>query len=96
MSWTRRITECIDCRQTRVHHGRGLCAACYRRHEWHGTLDNFERLTYARDELLGEWDLLRLEGYTRAQAAERLGITKARLEKAIERDQRRQREGVAA
>lgn len=88
-----RIDECAGCHRERQMHGRNLCSACYFRLRRNGTIHDFERNTYTRAELIAEWDLLRLEGYTRAQAAERLGITKARLEKAIEREQRA---GVAA
>jgi hypothetical protein len=37
-------------------------------------LDDYPRTTWSRDELMGEWDLLRSEGYTRRNAAERLGL----------------------
>jgi hypothetical protein len=36
-----------------------------------------------------DWDFLRRQGYTRRGAAERMGITKKRLEKAIERHSQR-------
>lgn len=93
MSIPSRIIQCADCGQRRLHRSRGLCVPCHARHVYHGTLDQFERLTYTNDELVAEWEHLRADGHTRAQAAERLGITKARLEKAI---QRATRKGVAA
>ena len=46
------------------------------------------RSTIPLADLLEDWELLSRNGYTRAQAAERLGIKKARLEKAIERGRR--------
>jgi hypothetical protein len=42
--------------------------------------------------MVEDWDLLRRNGYSRRQAAERMGITKKRLEKAIERVGRRMQE----
>lgn len=61
---------------TRVdtHEGRGLCPPCYRQAQYAGRLDDYPRTTWSRDELMGEWDLLRSEGYTRRNAAERLGL----------------------
>jgi hypothetical protein len=41
---------------------------------------------------VADWDDLRRQGYTRALAAERMGITKKALEKAIERTARRMQE----
>jgi hypothetical protein len=38
---------------------------------------------------VADWDMLRRHGYTRAAAAEYMGISKKRLEKAIERTSRR-------
>lgn len=64
---------------------RGLCAACY---DWvtrHGCVDDYARVTWPSDELLAEWDLLRRDGHTMRQAAERLGVSYAALDKAIQR-----------
>jgi predicted DNA-binding protein (UPF0251 family) len=41
---------------------------------------------------VADWDMLRRLGYTRAAAAEYMGISKKRLEKAIERTSRRMAE----
>jgi hypothetical protein len=46
----------------------------------------------ASEWLVEDWDLLRRHGYTRRAAAEYMGITKKRLEKAIERQSRRLKE----
>jgi transposase-like protein len=61
---------------TRVdtHEGRGLCPPCYRQAHYSGRLDEYPRRSWSRDELMGEWDLLRSDGYTRRNAAERLGL----------------------
>lgn len=69
------------------HAGRGLCCACFERVR--GLDDRPERLTYARAELLAEWDLLYDRSRSRAAncrlIAPRLGMTYAALEKAITR-----------
>jgi hypothetical protein len=45
--------------EVRKHSGRGLCASCWNRAYYSGTLDEYPR-TYRRgDELLTEWDSLR-------------------------------------
>ena len=81
---------CVDCGTHRPGaRWRRLCGTCYERHRYHGTVDRFQRTTWINDELIAEWEWLASEGYTRAQAAERLGMSKKRLEKAIERHQRR-------
>lgn len=90
-----RRTECVDCGHTRWHSGRGLCGSCWHRHDRNGTLENFPRVTRDRAEILEDWAFLSREGYTRAEAARRMGITKKCLEKAIERA-RRAGEQVAA
>ena len=68
-----------------VHGGRGLCNACHGKERYHGRLDDYPRRTRSRDELLAEWDLLRGEGHTRVQAAERLGMHPSAFERALQR-----------
>ena len=68
-----------------VHAGRGLCNACHKRADYHGRLADHPRSTWSRDEVLSEWELLRGEGHTRVQAAERLGMTPAAFERALQR-----------
>jgi hypothetical protein len=41
------------------HVARGLCRACYEQANRAGTLEDYPRGTWARDELLDEWDRLR-------------------------------------
>jgi hypothetical protein len=69
------------------HAARGLCWRCYNRAERAGTLDDFPR-RYRRDELVAEWELLASAGYTRAQAAARLGIKPESLYRALLRAER--------
>lgn len=40
----RRIVVCADCGQTRRNQARGLCIACYRRHQYHGTIERFSTI----------------------------------------------------
>lgn len=72
---------------TRVvtHEGRGLCPPCYRSAHYEGRLGDYPRRTWSRDEVLSEWELLRGEGHTRLQAAERLGMNPATFERALQR-----------
>lgn len=65
--------------------GRGLCFRCYSRAKRAGTLIDYERRGFPRALLLEEWALLRSEGYTPRQAAERLGMSYDAFEKALER-----------
>lgn len=86
---------CRDCKlpradwpQTASGHargGRGLCRRCWNRHNFNHTLDQFPRSTWQRDELLEEWVFLRDTGCDVEAAAERVGMTRAALERALHR-----------
>lgn len=79
---------CARCTNTRAIKGRGLCEPCYV-HNWKsGTLADFERTSRTRDELLDDWEILRRQGFSMAHAADRLGITRKGLERAIDRARR--------
>lgn len=67
---------------------RGLCPACYCRENANGTLADWPRTTRTRDDVLDDWVILRAQGYTRRQAAERLGMTLAAFDGAIYRARR--------
>jgi len=56
------------------HEARGLCEPCYKREDYHGRLADYPRATWSRDDLMTEWELLRSEGYSRRDAADRLGV----------------------
>ena len=71
------------------HRGRGLCRGCHARRRRDGTLADAPRATMSADEVLEEWVMLRGEGHTVAQAAERLGMTYGALEKALDRARKR-------
>jgi hypothetical protein len=65
------------------HAGRGLCRPC---HQTAGEdRIDYERVGRSRDELMAEWEILRGEGYTKRQAAERLGMTFEAFDRAYHR-----------
>lgn len=90
---TRHCVECgrgigpsVSGRQSRIAHcGRGLCTPCYRIAEREGRLDDYEKRTYSRDELLDEWVILCRDGYTRDAAAARLKMKPKSFKRALER-----------
>lgn len=84
-----RIATCVVCGEDRRHEGRGLCGRCWYQARKAGTLDDFPCHRQPAAELVEDYEFLRRQGYTRALAAERMGVTKKRLEKAIERHTRR-------
>lgn len=84
-----RICDCADCGRRRPNKGRNLCDTCWQRNWKNGTLDAFPRATRPRADVLEDWAFLASQGYTRRTAADRMGISKDCLDKAIERDRRR-------
>lgn len=95
MTRQRWLTDCVRCHGEGWHQSRNLCEQCNWICRMDGTLDDWPRITWRRDELISEWQFLARQGHTRQQCADRLGITKKRLEKAIERHRRSQRESAA-
>lgn len=77
------MTGCVDCQASGPLRGRGLCPACYSRHKRRGTLADFPRVNWAADELLNEWVLLRDDRCSVTDAAARLGVTFAALDRAL-------------
>lgn len=69
------------------HASRGLCHPCYHRLAPDERLD-YPRLNRSREDLVEDWELLRSEGYTKRQAAERLGMTFAAFDRAWHRARR--------
>lgn len=67
------------------HIGRGLCSGCYDAHAYRGLHVDFERRTRSRDDVLSEWQLLRSEGHSKRQVAERLGMNLAAFNRALQR-----------
>lgn len=75
-----------------LHHGRGLCGKCYEIARLAGTLDAYPRLHRPYPHTWEDYDELAAQGYSREHAARRLGMTKAALEKALERRPQQTRE----
>lgn len=69
-------------------YARGLCRSHYSVAAYAGRLIDFERVQRSRDEVMTEWELLRSEGYTKRQAAERLRMTFGAFEAAYFRARR--------
>lgn len=62
------------------HAARGLCMHC-----WHTTSNRHDtpRLTRSRDELLDDYTILRAQGHTWRQCAQRLNMTYPAFERAM-------------
>ena len=67
------------------HQSRGLCTRCYTAFRKVGELDKYPPLTRSNAEVMEEWEWLRDAGYSREQAALRMGMTFAALDRAIYR-----------
>jgi hypothetical protein len=80
----RRQTDPPDGR--RPHYGRGLCRACYLRRSRAGTLADVERRRRSGADFRDDYRLLTAEGFTPAQVADRLGVTRAAVYKARTRN----------
>lgn len=63
--------------------GRGLCALCYQKENYHGRLEDYPRGTVSRDALLTEYEILRELGYTWRQCAIRLDMKYPTFERAM-------------
>lgn len=62
------------CHPGRQHYGRGLCRGCYDHHRGAGTLHDHPRRSMPIADFIADYRLLRSEGYTRRQIADRLGM----------------------
>ncbi|MEU4804379.1 hypothetical protein [Actinosynnema sp. NPDC023587] len=82
---TGRLVTCIGCGQSRHHHGRGCCYACFHAHRKAGTLDQLPRLRRAAEETQEIYRDLTWKGRTREQIAEHLGIGMDALNSALAR-----------
>jgi hypothetical protein len=72
------------CHPGRPVNARGLCDSCYQMHHNRGTLDQFPtmRTMRSRADFVADYELLRSEGYNRRLIAERLGMTRAAVDRA--------------
>lgn len=62
---------------------RGLCNPCYRRCDRAGTLDDYPRVYRTSEEVIGDYAVLRLRGYTKREIAHLLGMKKTALDRAL-------------
>lgn len=69
------------CHPRRPLYARGLCQTCYRIDYTGGTLANVRRIR-RRVDFVADYVLLRSEGHTRAQIADRMGMSIGALNKA--------------
>lgn len=70
------IARAATCHPGRPANGRGLCRSCWTLARRNGTLDQHARTRTIRTqaEFVEDYVLLRSEGYTRRQIADRLGM----------------------
>lgn len=75
------------CHPDRPVNARGLCDSCYEMHWRNGSLDQFptQRTIRSAVHFVADYELLRSEGYTRTQIAERLGMNRAAVDQAYRR-----------
>jgi hypothetical protein len=73
------------CHPARLSYGRGLCRGCYDHHRGTGTLDAFPRVNRTTADFAADYELLRSQGYTRRQMAERLGMARNTVDAAYRR-----------
>jgi hypothetical protein len=75
------------CHPDRPVNARGLCDSCYEMHWRAGTLAQFptKRAQRSQAEFVADYELLRSEGYTRAQIGERLRMTQPAVSRAYTR-----------
>lgn len=64
------------CHPDRPHAGRRLCKPCYDHHLWTGTLHQHPPVKpqRSRSDFVADYRLLRSDGYSHAQIADRLGM----------------------
>jgi hypothetical protein len=70
------------------HHGHGLCRPCWRYCRSRDLLVDYERLSRSRADLLEDYGMLREQGHTKPQIAERLGMKLPSLDTALLRARR--------
>jgi arylamine N-acetyltransferase len=73
------------CHPDRPYFARTLCVGCYDHHRGQGTLHRFPRQQRSTGEFAADYALLRSEGHTRTQIAERLGMRRNTVDAAYRR-----------
>lgn len=74
-----------SCHPERPYFARGLCTGCYDHHRRRGTLHRFPPQQRSTGHFAADYALLRSEGFTRAQIAERLGMRRNTVDAAYRR-----------
>jgi hypothetical protein len=69
----------------RLYRGRGLCISCYEKAKYRGDLIDYERKNWPMDWMIAEYRRIRGDQFTLADAARQIGVTRASLEKALQR-----------
>jgi hypothetical protein len=77
--------DAAPCHPRRRRFARGLCRGCYEYHRYHGTLADHPRVKRSTADFAAEYALLRREGHTRRQIAERLGMRRNTVDAAYAR-----------
>jgi DNA-binding CsgD family transcriptional regulator len=77
------------CHPDRPYFARTLCLGCYDHHRNSGTLHHYPRQQRSTTEFAADYTLLRSEGHTRRQIAERLGMRRNTVDAAYARAVRR-------
>jgi hypothetical protein len=76
------------CHPAREIYARTLCRGCYDHHRDAGTLDNYPRSKRPMADFADDYALLRAEGHTRQQIAQRLGMRRNTVDAAYRRSVR--------
>lgn len=97
------MTSCLDCKRPMVaqrqpvpegaveHAARGLCAACYHLARSRGRLDEFPRLQRSAESVAEDHGFLAQQGLNRDQIAQRLGMKRTSMDRALCRHRARER-----
>ncbi|PXY33587.1 hypothetical protein BAY59_10930 [Prauserella coralliicola] len=72
-------------------YGRGLCGGCYNREYKAGRITEHPRSTRPAADVVEDWEFLRGQGYTKREAAERIGMRLTAFNRAILRHAARER-----
>lgn len=74
-----------------VHSARGLCAGCYSWATYHGKLAEFPKLQRTAASVVEEREFLAAQGLRDDEIAQRLGMKRASMERALYRHRARER-----
>lgn len=80
------MTRPATCHPDRAHHARGQCRRCYQRDYYARRCG--PRRTRRRADVVEDYQFLRRHGYSRQQIADRIGMTRVALDRALSRARR--------